>query len=199
MDGESHDHNDPDSDFFCDITGKTLRLGAWWHRVGQSYDLCAEEYHKLPHGSARSGFMLVGKLSDLGNDRHRYGLSRTPAAGASAAEEGVPPQQAVSAGPAAPVRPPANRQLRQDIEKMAAYVMRHGGVGGDFDQIARRKQKSNPRFAFMFGGEGSLYYTYVTAELTRRMAQSAAQGLATAHGKASRTASASSAASPTRT
>jgi hypothetical protein len=67
---------------------------------------------------------------------------------------------------------------------MAAYVMRHGGVGGDFDQIARRKQQNNPRFAFMFGGEGAEYYSYVTAELTRRMAQSAAQGLATAHGKA---------------
>ena len=78
------------------------------------------------------------------------------------------------------------------------YVMRHGGVGGDFDQIARRKQRSNPRFAFMFGGDGGTaapnplpakaslglgltaavmraeeYYTYVTGELTRRMALAA--------------------------
>ena len=187
VDGESHDYTDLDSDFFCDVTGKTLRLGAWWHRVGSSYDLCAEEYRKLPHGSARSGFLLVSKLSDLGNDRRRYGH------GNSAVEEGVPPTTP-STSPLDPVRPPANRQLRQDIEKMAAYVMRHGGVGGDFDQIARRKQKTNPRFAFMFGGEGAEYYDYVTAELTRRMAQSATMGLATAQRKA--TASAYTARSP---
>ena len=51
-------------------------------------------------------------------------------------------------------------------------------------RTGRRKQKSNPRFAFMFGGEGAVYYNYVTAELTRRMAQSAAHGLATAQRKA---------------
>ena len=174
--GEMHDHNDPESDFFCDATGQTLRLGAWWHKVGQSYDLCADEFRKLPAGTARAGFILVTKLSDLGSDRHRYGHGT---AGAATAEEGVPPQGG-HAKPTAPVRPPASRQLRQDIEKMAAYVMRHGGIGGDFDQIARRKQQSNPRFAFMFGGEGSLYYSYVTTELTRRMAVSAAQGLAVA-------------------
>jgi hypothetical protein len=186
VDGEVHDHNDPDSDFFCDATGRTLRLGAWWHRVGSSYDLCADEYHKLPHGSARSGFLLVSKLSDLGNDRQRYGHGRPggeATLGNGRPEEGVPPPQLASS-PLDPVRPPASRQLRQDIEKMAAYVMRHGGVGGDFDQIARRKQQNNPRFAFMFGGEGAEYYNYVTAELTRRLAQSAAQGLTTAHRKA---------------
>ena len=177
---EVHDHNDPESDFFCDATGQTLRLGAWWHKVGQSYDLCADEFRKLPAGSARAGFILVTKLSDLGNDRHRYGHGTATAA---TAEEGVPPPSGGHGKPTAPVRPPANRQLRQDIEKMAAYVMRHGGIGGDFDQIARRKQQSNPRFAFMFGGEGSLYYSYVTTELTRRVAVSAAppgHGLASA-------------------
>ena len=88
VDTEEHDHTDPESDFFCDATGQTLRLGtqrsvppkhaflwrraqggfrsgAWWHRVGQSYDLCSAEYRKLPPGTARTGFVLIQRLSDL--------------------------------------------------------------------------------------------------------------------------------------
>ena len=88
VDAEEHDHTDPESDFFCDATGQTLRLGthelctpkqvflwcrakggsrsgAWWHRVGQSYDLCSAEYRKLPPGTARTGFVLIQRLSDL--------------------------------------------------------------------------------------------------------------------------------------
>jgi hypothetical protein len=28
------------SEFYCDVTGRTLIAGQWWHRAGSSYDLC---------------------------------------------------------------------------------------------------------------------------------------------------------------
>lgn len=40
--------------------------------------------------------------------------------------------------------------------------MRHGGIGGEFELIARRKQKDNPRFGFLFGGLGAAYYHHLT-------------------------------------
>jgi hypothetical protein len=33
-------------------------------------------------------------------------------------------------------------------------------VQGEFERLARRKQKKNPRFAFLFGGDGADYYQY---------------------------------------
>ena len=94
--------------------------------MGQSYDLCSAEYRKLPPGTARTGFVLIQRLSDLyahqphgipacsslrnskdewlrgcrGADRHRYGTGPRVAALADSkppsAEEGVPPEKVPS-------------------------------------------------------------------------------------------------------
>ena len=126
-------------------------------------------------------FMLVRALSDLGRDAHRYNTSSPrPAkiiADAAASggdsrkverrkprttqpqkvEEGVPPT-AAAYRTLEIVAPPTDKRLRADIDKMARYVLKHGGAGGEFERLAMRKQKNNARFGFLFGGEGAQYY-----------------------------------------
>ena len=105
-------------------------------------------------------FVLVHDIADLVGDIHKYS---TPRVSTGLIVEVVPPFAAASGGGGGVggvdlLVVPLNAQMRQDIDKMASYVKIHGGEGGEFDQIARRKQKDNPRFAFLFGGEYNAYY-----------------------------------------
>jgi len=47
--------------------------------------------------------------------------------------------------------------LRNIIDKLAQFVARNGP---DFENMTKQKQKNNPRFAFLFGGENYAYYAY---------------------------------------
>ena len=53
-------------------------------------------------------------------------------------------------------------ELKNIIDKLANFVARNGP---DFENMTKQKQKDNPRFSFLFGGEHFNYYQYkVTTE-----------------------------------
>lgn len=57
---------------------------------------------------------------------------------------------------------PADTELRNIIDKLAQFVARNGP---EFEQMTKNKQKDNPKFGFLFGGEHFNYYQYkVTTE-----------------------------------
>lgn len=59
-------------------------------------------------------------------------------------------------------RPPDELELRNIIDKLAQFVARNGP---EFEQMTKNKQRDNPKFAFLFGGEHFNYYQYrVTTE-----------------------------------
>lgn len=56
----------------------------------------------------------------------------------------------------------ADTELRNIIDKLAQFVARNGP---EFEQMTKNKQKDNPKFSFLFGGEYFNYYQYkVTTE-----------------------------------
>ena len=54
-------------------------------------------------------------------------------------------------------QPPADQDLRNIIDKLAQFVARNGP---EFEHMTKTKQKDNPKFSFLFGGEYYHYYTY---------------------------------------
>ena len=59
-------------------------------------------------------------------------------------------------------QPPGDQELRNIIDKLAQFVARNGP---EFEHMTKTKQRDNPRFQFLFGGEHYHYYTYkVNAE-----------------------------------
>ncbi|KAK4325591.1 hypothetical protein Pmani_003834 [Petrolisthes manimaculis] len=59
-------------------------------------------------------------------------------------------------------QPPADQELKNIIDKLAQFVARNGP---EFEQMTKTKQKENPKFSFLFGGEYFNYYQYkVTTE-----------------------------------
>lgn len=48
-------------------------------------------------------------------------------------------------------------ELRNIIDKLAQFVARNGP---DFEQMTKNKQKGNPKFQFLFGGEYYAYYQH---------------------------------------
>ena len=52
--------------------------------------------------------------------------------------------------------------MKNIIDKLANFVARNGR---DFENMTKNKQKDNPRFSFLFGGEHFNYYQFkVTTE-----------------------------------
>ncbi|XP_013136213.1 PREDICTED: calcium homeostasis endoplasmic reticulum protein isoform X2 [Papilio polytes] len=59
-------------------------------------------------------------------------------------------------------QPPADQDLRNIIDKLAQFVARNGP---EFEKMTKQKQKNNPKFSFLYGGEHFNYYQYkVTTE-----------------------------------
>ncbi|XP_043910698.1 calcium homeostasis endoplasmic reticulum protein-like [Protopterus annectens] len=56
--------------------------------------------------------------------------------------------------------PPDDQELRNVIDKLAQFVARNGP---DFENMTMEKQKDNPKFSFLFGGEFYTYYKYKLA------------------------------------
>lgn len=55
-----------------------------------------------------------------------------------------------------------DQELKNIIDKLAQFVARNGP---EFEQMTKTKQKENPKFSFLFGGEYFNYYQYkVTTE-----------------------------------
>ncbi|KAH7970233.1 hypothetical protein HPB49_001573 [Dermacentor silvarum] len=58
-----------------------------------------------------------------------------------------------------PIAPP-DQELRNIIDKLAQFVARNGP---EFEQMTKQKQKDNPKFSFLFGGEYYAYYKHQVA------------------------------------
>lgn len=60
-----------------------------------------------------------------------------------------------------------DQELRNVIDKLAQFVARNGP---EFEKMTMEKQKDNPKFSFLFGGEYFGYYKYKLAiEQQQRM------------------------------
>lgn len=56
----------------------------------------------------------------------------------------------------------SDHDLKNIIDKLAQFVARNGP---EFEHMTKQKQKDNPKFSFLFGGEFFNYYQYkVTTE-----------------------------------
>jgi len=58
---------------------------------------------------------------------------------------------------ALPPPPPADPELQKRIDKLVEYSVKNGP---EFEAMMRDRQKDNPDYAFLFGGEGHGYYRY---------------------------------------
>ncbi|KAJ0251793.1 hypothetical protein HA466_0127030 [Hirschfeldia incana] len=56
-----------------------------------------------------------------------------------------------------PPPPPADPELQKRIDKLVEYSVKNGP---EFEAMMRDRQKDNPDYAFLFGGEGHGYYRY---------------------------------------
>ena len=57
--------------------------------------------------------------------------------------------------------------LKNIIDKLAQFVARNGP---EFENMTKQKQKENPKFSFLFGGDYFNYYQYkVTTEQASKM------------------------------
>lgn len=56
-----------------------------------------------------------------------------------------------------PVPPPSDPELQKRIDKLVEYATKNGP---EFEAMIREKQKDNPAYSFLFGGEGHGYYRY---------------------------------------
>ncbi|RZF40697.1 hypothetical protein LSTR_LSTR007988 [Laodelphax striatellus] len=82
-------------------------------------------------------------------------------------------------------KPPQDVELRNIIDKLAQFVARNGP---EFEQMTKNKQKGNPKFSFLFGGEHFNYYQYkVTTEQASSTLNIAAQWLAAAQSQVQQT------------
>nr|KYP71166.1 Calcium homeostasis endoplasmic reticulum protein [Cajanus cajan] len=56
-----------------------------------------------------------------------------------------------------PVAPPSDPELHKRIDKLVEYAVKNGP---DFEAMICEKQRDNPSYSFLFGGEGHGYYRY---------------------------------------
>lgn len=56
--------------------------------------------------------------------------------------------------------PPADNEQRNIIDKLAAFIARNGPQA---EEMTRRKQANNPKFAFLYGGPYLAYYQFRVA------------------------------------
>ncbi|CAL8107142.1 unnamed protein product [Calicophoron daubneyi] len=61
--------------------------------------------------------------------------------------------------------PPSDLEQRNIIEKLAEFVARNGQ---EFETLTKDKQRDNPKFAFLQGGEYYDYYTFKVEEARKR-------------------------------
>ena len=55
----------------CDVTGKDLTLGDWYHKRGEDFDICGEEFGRRPAWEQRF-YVAVTTLEALGDERSEY-------------------------------------------------------------------------------------------------------------------------------
>lgn len=50
-----------------------------------------------------------------------------------------------------------DQEIKIIIDKLASFVARNGP---EFEHMTMEKQRNNPKFGFLFGGEQNLYYRW---------------------------------------
>lgn len=56
-----------------------------------------------------------------------------------------------------PVAPPSDPELHKRIDKLVEYAVKNGP---EFEAMICEKQRDNPSYSFLFGGEGHAYYRF---------------------------------------
>ncbi|KAI3796480.1 hypothetical protein L1987_39151 [Smallanthus sonchifolius] len=59
--------------------------------------------------------------------------------------------------PPLPAAPPSDPEQQKCIDKLVEYAVKNGP---EFEAMIREKQKDNPAYSFLFGGDGHSYYRY---------------------------------------
>lgn len=65
-----------------------------------------------------------------------------------------------------PAAPPSDPELQKVIDKLVEYAAKNGP---EFEAMIREKQRDNPAYSFLFGGDGHNYYRYKLWISTRPM------------------------------
>ncbi|PIN00947.1 hypothetical protein CDL12_26549 [Handroanthus impetiginosus] len=66
--------------------------------------------------------------------------------------------------PPPPSPPPSDPELQKRIDKLVEYAVKNGP---EFEAVVREREKDNPAYSFLFGGEGHTYYRYKLLMATR--------------------------------
>ncbi|XP_076926715.1 SUPPRESSOR-OF-WHITE-APRICOT/SURP RNA-binding domain containing protein 1-like [Bidens hawaiensis] len=70
----------------------------------------------------------------------------------------IPPQfHNPNDAPPPPAAPPSDPDQQKCIDKLVEYAVKNGP---EFEAMIREKQKDNPAYSFLFGGDGHGYYRY---------------------------------------
>ena len=67
-----------------------------------------------------------------------------------------------------PPNPPDDHELKNIIDKLASFVARNGP---EFEQMTKQKQKDNPKFSFLFGGDLFNYYKFKVSQQQQTLPQ----------------------------
>ncbi|KAI7737907.1 hypothetical protein M8C21_032171, partial [Ambrosia artemisiifolia] len=68
-----------------------------------------------------------------------------------------PPFHGPNDAPPPPAAPPSDPEQQKCIDKLVEYAVKNGP---EFEAMIREKQKDNPAYSFLFGGDGHSYYRY---------------------------------------
>ena len=72
----------------CDVTGKDLTLGDWYHKRGEDFDICGEEFRRRPN-EERAEYIAVTTLEALGDERSTYDTGTVAGEAEAETETGV--------------------------------------------------------------------------------------------------------------
>jgi hypothetical protein len=120
----------------------------------------------MPPGGAPAPWAQPGAMPQVGSGAPPWNATAPAAAGGPAPwEQQQPPQQQPpqqqqplpQQQPPVPTKPPADGEYAATIKQLAGYVNKNGA---DFEKMIRDKQSNNPKFSFLFGGDGHEYYRW---------------------------------------
>lgn len=108
----------------------------------------------IPPVSAPAPWVQPGAMPQVGGAAPPW---TQPGASAPAAGGGPAPWEQQQPPPPVPTMPPADGEYAATIKQLAGYVNKNGA---DFEKMIRDKQNNNPKFSFLFGGDGYEYYRW---------------------------------------
>ena len=121
----------------CDVSGKDLLFGDWYHRAGEEYDVCAAEHAKLSPVDQQK-YVKVMRLQDLGEDIKYFehlleGAPASPAGSPPSSEAARPeddPPSSTGSRPSSEAAKRADEQLEAAISAAAGAAGSSAGAAG---------------------------------------------------------------------